>query len=282
METENQPTVFKPIDIVELVRSKSPKLARRIPKFVYRYFKRILHLDEINGFMTEFGHLEGVPFIDEVIKMIDAKFDLHGLENLPHEGRHIFVSNHPLGGLDGLLLIKHIQEQQGTVKCLVNDFLMLVYPLKNSFVPINKFGGQAKDSIEKIDQMYEATDYNILIFPAGLCSRKNNGKIADLEWQKHFIQKAVQYKLDVVPVFFEGHNSKSFYRVANIRKFLKIKMNIEMLYLPDEMYKQRGNTFNLFFGKTIPYTVFDKSRTPKQWAAYVKDIVYSLPNQSKE
>lgn len=277
-ENSSKKQIFKPIDIVELVRSKSPKLAKRLPKFIYRYFKKVLHLDEINTFMSQYGDLEGIPFIDEIIKMIDAKFELQGVENLPKEGRHIFVSNHPLGGLDGVLIIKHIGELQGHVKCLVNDFLMLVYPLKNEFVPINKFGGQAKNSIFKIDQMYESQD-QILIFPAGLCSRKIKGKITDLEWQKHFIQKSIQYKLDVVPIFFEGHNSKFFYRLANLRKFLKIKLNIEMLYLPNELYKQRGNTFKIHFGQSIPYTTFDNSRTPKEWAAYVKDIAYNLPRK---
>ena len=81
---------------------------------------------------------------------------------------------------------------------------------------------------------------------------------------------------DVVPLHFSGCNSDFFYRLANLRAALKLKLNIEMMYLADEMMKNRGKTFTLTIGKPIPWHTFDSSRRPKEWSQYVKDIVYKL------
>lgn len=280
MEGENQNEAFQPIDIVSIVSAKNPKLAKRIPGFVYRYLSRILHLKEINEFLSKSGHLQGIEFIDAGIKFLNIKFEQSGLENLPQEGKQIYVSNHPLGGLDGLLLLKYLIENRGKTRTIANDFLMAVTPLKDLFVAVNKVGSQARDTIQTVENLYTTSD-QILIFPAGLCSRKVDGTIVDLEWQKHFIQKAIQYKIDVVPVYFEGRNSNFFYNLARIRKFLRIKFNIEMMYLSDEMFKHRNKTFKIFYGKPISYTTFDKSKTHKEWAKHVKDAVYKLPKEQK-
>lgn len=280
MEGENQNEAFQPIDIVSIVSAKNPKLAKRIPGFVYRYLSRILHLKEINEFLSKSGHLRGVEFIDAGIHFININFEEHGMENLPTEGKQIYVSNHPLGGLDGLLLLKYLTEHRGKTRTIVNDFLMAITPLNDLFVAVNKVGSQARGTLQTIESLYTNSD-QILIFPAGLCSRKVDGTIVDLEWQKHFIQKAIQYKIDVVPVYFEGRNSNFFYNLARIRKFLRIKFNIEMMYLSDEMFKHRNKTFKIFYGKPISYTTFDKSQTHKEWAKYVKDAVYKLPKEQK-
>ena len=114
------------------------------------------------------------------------------------------------------------------------------------------------------------------MFPAGICSRKRNGVVHDLEWKKTFIVKSVQTQRDIVPIHFEGENSDFFYRLANINRMLGIKFNIAMLYLSDEMFKNKNKKFTVTIGKPIPWQTFDKSRTPMQWAQHVQDIVYSL------
>ena len=158
---------------------------------------------------------------------------------------------------------------------LVNDLLLYLSNLRSIFVPINKHGAQGKKNAELIEKAY-ASDNQIITFPAGLCSRKQNGKIQDTEWKKSFIQKAVEYRRDIVPVFFEGRNSNFFYRLANMRKALGIKMNYEMIYLPDEMFKSKHKTYSIHFGKPIPWQTFDSSRKPAEWAEWVKEIVYNL------
>jgi putative hemolysin len=275
MAEEEKGQAFQPINIREVVAGKNKKLARRLPGFVYRWLERILHIEEMNEFLRQFGHLKKIEFTNEIIRYLNIQFDIEGYDQLPEKGRYIFVSNHPLGGLDGVLLLKLMNEKFGTTRSLTNDFLMAVTPLSDWFVPINKVGGQGRDSLKAIDELYESND-QIMIFPAGLCSRKIKGRIVDLEWQKHFIQKAVQYKIDVVPIFFAGRNSNFFYNLAKFRKLFKIKFNIEMMYLVDELYKHKNKKFSIRFGKAIPYQTFDRSRKHLEWANYVKEQVYQM------
>ncbi|MBN2806445.1 MAG: 1-acyl-sn-glycerol-3-phosphate acyltransferase [Prolixibacteraceae bacterium] len=275
MAEEEKGQAFQPINIREVVAGKNKKLARRLPGFVYRWLERILHLEEMNEFLRQFGHLKKLEFTNEVIRYLNIQFKIEGFDQLPENGRFMFVSNHPLGGLDGVLLLKLLNEKFGTTRSLTNDFLMALTPLNDWFVPINKVGGQGREALKAIEDLYESDD-QIMIFPAGLCSRKINGKIVDLEWQKHFIQKAVQHKIDVVPIYFAGRNSNFFYQLANFRKLFKIKFNIEMMYLVDELYKHKNKKFMIRFGEPIPYQTFDRSRKPIEWAAYVKDKVYFM------
>ena len=247
---------------------------KRVPGVVYRWLHNILHVDEINSFMLEHGHLRNIDFIDKVIEHFNITFEYRGMENIGND-RYIIVCNHPLGGFDGLALLSWFNKNKGWTQTLSNDFLMNVKPLTELFVPINKVGRQQREAIRKVEELYES-DAHILIFPAGLCSRKSKGEICDLEWQKHFIQKSIQYNIDVLPIYFEGKNSKRFYRIAQLRKFFKIKINIEMMYLVDELVKHRNGKFKIFFGSPLPAATFNKTKTHMEWAQHVKNIVYTL------
>ncbi|TKG92345.1 glycerol acyltransferase [Puteibacter caeruleilacunae] len=267
---------FKPIDIRQLIADKNPKAAASVPNFIIKYLHRIIHVDQVNDFMNRNGHLHGIAFVNKIIEEYNISFNLKGIENVPQTGNYIFASNHPLGGFDGILLMSIVaQLTNRNVKFLVNDFLMNVTPLQELFIPINKVGGQARESLLQIENTYKSDDH-ILIFPAGLCSRKISGKITDLKWHKHFIQKAVQHKRDIIPIHFEGRNSNFFYNLSRIRKFLGIKFNIEMLYLPDEMYKQQNKTFTITFGEPIPYQTFTKEKKLEEWTLDVREKTYSL------
>jgi 1-acyl-sn-glycerol-3-phosphate acyltransferase len=268
---------FKPINIREVVRDKSPKVAKLLPGFVYRYIHRIIHVDYINEFMKELGHLEGIEFVRSVIKYFEVKKNVIGIENVPAGGKYIFASNHPLGGFDGMVLMDIIDSNWGSMKALSNDILMNMSNMKSVFVPVNKHGSFAREAAEILNEAY-LSENQIMVFPAGLASRKIKGKIIDLDWKKHFIAKSVEFQRDVVPVFIDGRNSNWFYTVAKLRKLLRIKWNLEMFYLPDETYKHRKKTVTVRFGKPLPYTSFDKSKTHKEWADYVKALVYKLPD----
>jgi putative hemolysin len=275
MEVEVQPKSFQSIDIREVIRAKSPKIAGKIPGFIYNWLTRILHLKEINEFLKNNGHLRGVPFCKEFISFMDIHYQLVGTENIPSQGKFIFAGNHPLGGLDGMVMLNYLNEKAGLTRSFANDFLLEVKPLRDLFIPVNKVGTQSRSSLAQIEELYQSED-QILIYPAGLCSRKIKGKIVDLPWQKHFIQKAVEYKIDIIPFFFDGRNSNFFYNLAKIRKFFRIKLNIEMMYLADEMFKHRGKSFTIYFGKPIPYSTFNQTKRPFEWAEEVKTIAYSL------
>ena len=260
------------IDIDNILRTKAPDKYKYIPKFVISYLKKIVHQDEINPFLAESKDKIGVDFLEATMDFLDIHIKVKGEENLPKDGLYTFVSNHPLGGQDGValgyILGKHYN---GKVKYLVNDLLMNLRNLAPLFIPVNKTGSQGRNFPAGFK-----SDNHLIMFPAGLCSRRQNGVIKDLEWKKSFIVESVKSQRDVVPIHFEGRNSNFFYNLANISKMLGIKFNIAMVYLADEMFKNRHKTFTITIGKPISWQTFDKSKTPAQWAEYVKEIVYKL------
>ena len=270
------------VDIDKILASKAGKKAKYVPDFLVSYLKRIVHQDEINEYLLSVKEKRGVPFLEATLEYLDNKLEVEGLENLPDDGRLCtFVSNHPLGGQDGIslgyILGKHYG---GHIKYLVNDLLMNLYGLAPLCVPINKTGSQSRDFPKMVETAFRSDD-QIIMFPAGLCSRRrSDGFIRDLEWKKTFIVKSVQTQRDVVPIYLEGRNSDFFYSLANWCKRLGIKFNIAMLYLADEMYKNRHKTFRIVIGKPISWETFDKSKTPAEWAEQVKGIVYSLKDNS--
>ncbi|MDR1054823.1 MAG: 1-acyl-sn-glycerol-3-phosphate acyltransferase [Prevotellaceae bacterium] len=264
------------IDVDSVIKSKNPRLYKFLSGFVLRYIKRIIHQDELNYILTTFGHTNGLEFLDLTLDYLQVSYNMIGEENLPPEnGRYIFVSNHPLGGLDGIVMLQAIGRKYSGTKFIVNDVLMYLKPLNTVFVPVNKFGRQSVDYANRIDNLY-ASDDQVLYFPAGLCSRKRKGKIIDLEWKKSFLIKAIKYKRDVVPIYFEGRNSNFFYNLSNFRTWLGVKANIELFYLSDELFKQKGTKFTMKIGKPIAYTAFDKSWNYEEWTNYIRSKVYEL------
>jgi putative hemolysin len=222
----------------------------------------------------------GLDFVDAIIKWFGAVVKVQGEENIPVKGRFILAANHPLGGLDGVALMHAVGKVRKDIVFPVNDILMYLPNLKPLFIPVNKHGSNA-ENIKIMQDTFESEKL-MLYFPAGLVSRKQKGKIEDLEWKKTFISKAKQYKRDVIPVFINGNNSKRFYRIANLRKTFKIGTNIEMLYLPDEMYKQRNKTIEIIVGKPISYDTFDKRYNFNEWAKLVKNYVYAMGKGLRE
>ena len=273
----SEKTGFK-LDIDGVLKSKAKKHYNKIPKFAINYLKRIIYQDELNAIIERNKDKEGVDLMRVLVdKEFKVNLKIHGEENIPEDGKFIFASNHPLGGLDGICLSAHLGEKyNGKIKYLVNDVLLNIKNLESIFVPINKYGSQAKQSAIAINDAY-ASENQIITFPAGLCSRKQNGQIKDLDWMKSFIVKAVEFERDIIPVYFDAKNSNFFYNFANIRKSLGMKFNIELIYLPSEMFKNKNQTFHITFGKPISWQSLNKSKNPTQWAEEIKTIVYNLP-----
>lgn len=268
----------KPVYIEQLFKSKNPGLAKMIPGFIFSYLKKIIHQDDINDFITRYGNRKGLDFSDAILEYLNVSYEVHGSENLPSpDGRYIFVSNHPLGGPDGIILISFLGTQYPDLKFPVNDLLLNLRNLNTIFLPVNKHGAQAKEAVAAIENAY-ASDCQMIMFPAGLVSRKQKGIIKDLEWQKSFVSKAIQHQRDIVPIFIDGRNSDFFYNLANFRKKVGLKANIEMLYLADEAFKQRNRTFKIYIGQAIPWRSLDKSKKPFEWAQEIKERVYGLKN----
>lgn len=261
------------IDIEKVIASKNPKLLKWLPGFLLRYVKRILHEDEVNEYMKEHGHERDLEFVDGVLKLFRLNVVVKGLENLPEQGGFILAANHPLGGLDGLALMQAVGKRRTDIQFLVNDILLQLKTMDNLFVPVNKHGSQhAKARIEEA----WASEHAVLVFPAGMVSRKQQGKILDLEWKKSFIVKAQQYKKVIVPCHIDGKNSNWFYNLSLWRRRLGIKANIEMFYLADEMFRQRDHTITIIFDKPVAPSRFDHSLLPKTWAQKMKAHVYAI------
>lgn len=271
--------IEKTIDIEKILQSKMGKKARFVPAFAIRWLKRIVHEDEVNAFLWESRNLTGTEWLKACVRYLDMTLHIEGRENLPDKGDgklYTFVSNHPLGGEDGVALGAIIGEHyDGRFRYLVNDLLLNLPGLRPVSIGINKTGRQSRDFPRMVEAGFQS-DNHMLMFPAGLNSRKKNGVIHDLPWKKTFISKSVEYHRDVVPIYFSGRNSERFYRIANWQKKLHLKVNIAMLFLVDEMYRNVHKTFTIKIGKPIPWQTFDKSRTPAQWAQWVEDKVYEL------
>ena len=263
------------IDVDKVLRERLPKHYRYIPRFAVRWLERTICQDQLNAILLKMAGKNSVDAATAALDEMDITVRATGLEQLP-EGRYMFVSNHPLGGLDGLALISLLGNRYDkNIKFLVNDLLMAVEPLRGVFLPVNKYGSQSRAAATQIEEALNS-DAQFITFPAGLCSRMQpDGTIADLPWQKAAVAHAVNYQRDIVPIFFDAHNSRFFYRFAKWRKKLGIKFNIELIFLPKEMIKQCGATLRVFIGEPIPWDSLD-ARAPKREAARLRDLVINM------
>lgn len=263
------------IDLDKIVASRPG--GDKIPHFIVNWIKNFIHQDYINEFLTQ-GY-EGADFCRECMKFLDVDIKVEGFENLdkiPEGSHYTLASNHPLGGIDGVAVLSVITEHSGgRVRLLANDFLMSIKGLAPLCVPINKIGAQARNLPKLINEAFQS-DNEMMIFPAGLCSRKIDGKIQDLEWKKTFITQSRRSGRYIVPVHFIAENSPRFYRIANLCKKLKLKFNFAMLFLPDEMYRAQHKSFRMVIGEPIAPEFFDKSHTDLEWAQWVRSKVYTL------
>lgn len=259
------------IDIKKVLEGKGVKL----PKWAVALMNRLLHIEEINAVIYRHRDKFGIAFAQAFVREdLQLRTTLVGKENIPLDGCPILAGNHPLGGPDGVTLISEVGQYRSDIKFPVNDFLMYLPGLKEVFVPIDKVHRNTAN-VDALEAAF-AGQNALLYYPAGICSRKQHGVIRDLEWKPTFIKKAIRYQRDVVPVYFDARNRKRFYAIAALRKRLGIKFNFEMALLPSELFAQKGKSLRIVIGKPIPYSTFDNRHTAKEWAAMVKEHVYSL------
>lgn len=263
------------VDVERIIASKNEKLLKRLPNFVLSYLKRILHQDEINQIIEENKDLQNEAFCLEIVSRFNLKLEAHGTEHIPLKNGAIFVVNHPLGGMDAMALVSILSEFRTDIKFIVNDILLTLENLKGLFVGVDKHGKNVKRSLQEVDALF-ASDNAIFVFPAGMVSRKVGNEIVDLDWKKTFVTQSKKYNKPVVPVFLDGQLSPFFYRVSKLRSWLGIKVNFEMFFLVNELFKQKNKSIRITFGKPIEAKTFDAGKADKYWAQSVKDKVYSL------
>lgn len=268
------------VDLDKVIADKNPRLARLLPRFLKRYLKRIIHQDEINHVLRSFSHQTPVEFIRSTLSYMEISYRAVGLEQLSDQGRYLFVSNHPFGGMDGMMLCDELDKRFGSGRIIVNDILMNLKPLAPLFVPVNKHGRQNSDYLRFFREAL-ASDDQIATFPAGLCSRRIDGKVCDTKWKSSFVKNAIESQRDIVPVFFEGRLSNFFYNLSSLRKRLGIKANIEMIYLPDEMFSQHGRHFDIHFGAPVPWQELAAAGSASHNAQRIREMVYAMAPETE-
>ncbi len=263
------------INIDKIIYDKSSNLYKSLPKFIIRYIKRVIHQKELNKFIETNNDKVGYPFLEETFKSFRINSVIVGEDKLPEDSKFIFVANHPIGSFDGLHLIGLLYKKYGSVKAIVNDILLNLRNLSVFFVGVNKHGSTPRQQVERLNKIFNS-GVPVLFFPSGMVSRRNKGVIEDAEWKKTFVTRAIKHKLNIVPIHVEGRLSNKFYRIANFRKLIGIKSNIEMFYLVDEIFKIKGSTLKITIGNTISYEKLDNSKNYNPWAQEIKHHVYKL------
>lgn len=265
------------IDLEAVVRNKVPKYYHKVPKFVFRIAEWLICQKQMNHIIKELRNDFGADFADGMTRILNVDYNISGMENIPGEGRFIFVSNHPLGAFDGISYIKVFGRKYPKFKVIVNDMLMYIYNMRPVFLPVNTLGAQKRSDMQAIDAAYNDQETQLLSFPAGFCSRFMGGKIQDVEWKKSVITQAIESKRDIIPMYFGGRNSLTFYAVEWLRRVLGMKFNIGLILLPRQMcVTARNKTFSIHIGKPIPWQTFDKSRTAVEWAQWLREQSYAL------
>lgn len=256
------------LDIKQMLEKRSR--SGKVPKLLLWYLRRLFHEDFLNRFFEKDYY--GLEFCDKALEYLNITLHVKG--TIPNGGPYTFVSNHPLGGADGLALLSVIG-QKGDIKLLGNDFLTNIDGLKPMIVPVNKIGIQSRQLKQGIDSAYSGSTH-ILDFPAGQVSRRNHGIIMDRRWSKTFLVKSMENHRDIVPIHFYGTNSRHFYHMGRIQQLLKLKFPLAMIYLPDELYRSQGKTYRIVIGKPIPWSSFDKHGNIQEQVEKIKQTTYAL------
>jgi putative hemolysin len=268
----------KLIDLDAVFKSKNPGLYRWIPGFVMRYLKRVVHQDECNSFLARHANADAFAFSAAIAEELKITYHIYNMEEVPLKGGCILACNHPLGALEGILLIQELGKVRRDIKIVVNDLLLNIQNLKDVFIGVNKHGKTMSESLRVLNDLF-SSDQLVIVFPSGMVSRRFNDGIQDPEWKKAFITRARKFGKPILPAYIHSFNSPFFYNVYRFRTFFGIKANLEMFYLVDEMYKQRGKHLSIVFGKLLEPATFTKLKTDERWAATLREETYKLKEQ---
>jgi putative hemolysin len=266
---------MKHIDLAKSISESDSDFLKSFPPFFVRWLEKVIKQKEMNDILDKYLHCEGVDFHRAIVKEYNLTLDAEGLDNLPEKRKCFFVSNHPFGVIDGLILTKTVLEKYGDLRAIGNESFQYVQNLRPYLALVNPYGMSPRKYVAELEKVYRS-DMAITHFPGGHVSRRHKGRTLDRAWQKSFISRAIACQRDVVPFYFHGGNSNLFYNIHHIRMIFGIKLNIELALLPREMFLKQNQTVRFKIGKPIPWQRFDSSHTHVEWAQKVREHVYRM------
>ena len=237
------------IDVRALFHAKNPRLAARIPAIGYRYLSRIAHQQEINAFLSANTAPSGCEFVTQALQFLNVGSETRYADRLPDDPRIVLCANHPTGGADGLCAMQLLCRRYGSLRVPANDLLLTLPGLREFIVPVDKYGSNAAQ-VRQYDTLF-ASEHPVLVFPAGRTARPGPRGLLDYPWSKTFIKKARAHNRAIVPLHIAGRNSAFFYALWRLRSALRLSANLEMLYLVDELFKQRGRCIRMTVGPPL-------------------------------
>ena len=240
---------------------------------------KVLKISTLNKIYDHNKHLEDVTFLNGVLDELQIKFEIpeEDLKRLPKDGAYITISNHPLGGIDGILLLKLMLEREPNFKIIANFLLHRIVPLKKYIMPVNPFENHkdAKSSVVGIKEtLRHLSDGKPLgIFPAGEVSTYRDGKlVVDKPWEEGALKLIRKAKVPVVPIYFHAKNSKLFYWLS------KIDDTLRTAKLPSELLTQKDRVIKVRIGKPISVNEQNEIESFEEYSEFLRKKTYMLAN----
>ena len=240
---------------------------------------KLLKISTLNKVYNRNRHLKDVAFLNGILDDLQIKFEIpeEDLKRLPKDGAYITISNHPLGGIDGVLLLKLMLEREPNFKIIANFLLHRIHPLKKYIMPVNPFENlkDAKSSVVGIKETFRhLSDGKPLgIFPAGEVSTYKDGKLmVDKPWEEGAIKVIRKAQVPVIPIYFHAKNSRLFYLLS------KISGTFRTAKLPSEVFSQKNRVIKVRVGKPISVTEQNEYKTLEEYSEFLRKKTYMLAN----
>ncbi|AXB55772.1 GNAT family N-acyltransferase [Flavobacterium fluviale] len=240
---------------------------------------KVLKISTLNKIYDRNKHLEDLAFLNGILDEMEIKFEIpeEDLKRLPKDGAYITISNHPLGGIDGILLLKLMLEREPNFKIIANFLLHRIVPMKKYIMPVNPFENHkdAKSSVIGIKEtLRHLSDGKPLgIFPAGEVSTYKDGKlVVDKPWEEGALKLIRKAKVPVVPIYFHAKNSKLFYWLS------KIDDTLRTAKLPSELLTQKDRVIKVRIGKPISVNEQNEIESFEEYSEFLRKKTYMLAN----
>ena len=248
-----------------------------VGRFMAKSLMKLSKIDQVNQLFERHKHLEAIQFVDAVLEDLGVKFEIpdKDLKRIPSKGAFITISNHPLGGVDGLLLMKILWSQREDFKIIANFLLQRLMPLEPKVLPVNPFEDrkEVKSSLVGIKNalLHLSNESPFGIFPSGEVSSTKEGKdIVDQEWSNEAIRLIKKAKVPVLPIYFHAKNSPQFYQLSQLNKTLRLAL------LPREVYTQKNRMVKMRVGNIISVKEQTEIEDVQEFKAFLRRKTYML------